>query len=287
MYDKFPTIEYEYLHGQTKLAVDIFKRFRVINLTRGELPFYDEMQLSDTDTPETIAHYVYGDINKHWLILLANDVIDPNKDWLMSEVRYRRYIERKYSGPAIFFKVNSLAYQSGDLDVGATVYAKMSNGNVYESKVLEWNRTLFRLLLDSNFKDNNTTLIDATILNSDQTRTIGEIARIFDYGYQAIHRFEDSDGEVLNSLDYIESYIKDRLLTSITEVTIDEREREINEDKRRVVVIRPEHIRKILHNINREIKRTIKLQKKSGEYGKIVKNRKERDNIITRGTIIT
>jgi hypothetical protein len=34
--------------------------------------------MRDTDTPEIIAHKLYGDPNKYWIILLANQILDPS-----------------------------------------------------------------------------------------------------------------------------------------------------------------------------------------------------------------
>ena len=52
--------------------------------------------VSDGDTPELIAYKEYGDVNLHWVILLANDIVDLNKEWPLSTEDLILYITDKY-----------------------------------------------------------------------------------------------------------------------------------------------------------------------------------------------
>lgn len=55
-------------------------------------------QIKDTDTPETIASKFYGDSEKHWVVLLFNDIIDPQYDWPLSYNNFITYVDKKYQG---------------------------------------------------------------------------------------------------------------------------------------------------------------------------------------------
>jgi hypothetical protein len=50
----------------------------------------------DGETPEIIAAKYYDDPNKHWIVLLANQIIDPHFDWPMNSDAFGKYIDATY-----------------------------------------------------------------------------------------------------------------------------------------------------------------------------------------------
>jgi len=58
--------------------------------------FY-EYEIRDGDTPEVIASKIYGDSEKHWVILSFNDITDPNYDWPLEQRTLVRFIDSKYT----------------------------------------------------------------------------------------------------------------------------------------------------------------------------------------------
>ena len=44
---------------------------------------FDYYDVKDGETPEMIAHKYYGDVNLHWIVLIANDIIDYYKSLLI------------------------------------------------------------------------------------------------------------------------------------------------------------------------------------------------------------
>lgn len=73
---------------------DIFRRAKIN--TKDQLSILYKRILTDNETPEMLAYSIYGDVNKHWVILLFNNVIDPHFDWLLSENEVYRLAEGKY-----------------------------------------------------------------------------------------------------------------------------------------------------------------------------------------------
>ena len=55
-----------------------------------------EYQITDEDTPEVIAHKLYGDAYRSWIILLFNQIINPYYDWPMKNDVLEKYITNKY-----------------------------------------------------------------------------------------------------------------------------------------------------------------------------------------------
>ena len=58
---------------------------------------YDTYDVKEGETPEMIAHKLYGDTELHWIILLVNDITDRYHQWPMSGGQFLDYINDKYS----------------------------------------------------------------------------------------------------------------------------------------------------------------------------------------------
>lgn len=56
-----------------------------------------EYQIRDEDTPDIIAHKAYGDPYRSWIVLLFNNIINPNYDWPMKTPVLENYIVAKYN----------------------------------------------------------------------------------------------------------------------------------------------------------------------------------------------
>lgn len=58
--------------------------------------FYD-YNIQESDTPEIIAHKYYGNSEYHWIVLLFNDIVDPQYDWPLQYSQLTSYVNSKYS----------------------------------------------------------------------------------------------------------------------------------------------------------------------------------------------
>jgi hypothetical protein len=61
---------------------------------------YYEYDVQDGETPEVVAHKVYGSSEKHWIILKMNDVYDVKNDWVLGYEPLIESINLKYSNVA-------------------------------------------------------------------------------------------------------------------------------------------------------------------------------------------
>jgi len=66
------------------------------SLKQNSAAFY-KYNIQDSDTPEIIAHKYYGNVERHWIVLLFNDIIDPQWDWPLTERNLVKYVDEKYS----------------------------------------------------------------------------------------------------------------------------------------------------------------------------------------------
>jgi hypothetical protein len=58
---------------------------------------YYTYDIQEGDTPEIVAHKYYGDSYRYWIVLFANQMIDPQWDWPLSGSNFNRYITDKYT----------------------------------------------------------------------------------------------------------------------------------------------------------------------------------------------
>ena len=55
-----------------------------------------EYNIKEEDTPDILASKVYGDSYRSWVILLFNNIMNPNYDWPLRTSVLDKYIENKY-----------------------------------------------------------------------------------------------------------------------------------------------------------------------------------------------
>ena len=83
-----------------ELVTNIFFRARFQEIIKNEKVPYYLYTVRDHDTPESVAEKYYGDPEAHWVVLLANDMIDPYYDWPLSDKNFKEYIKEKYGSIA-------------------------------------------------------------------------------------------------------------------------------------------------------------------------------------------
>ena len=79
---------------------NILTRFKFENSFKENSITYYEYDIKDSDTPEIIASKFYDSPEKHWVVLLINDIIDPQWEWPMDQGTMIKFIESKYSANA-------------------------------------------------------------------------------------------------------------------------------------------------------------------------------------------
>jgi hypothetical protein len=58
---------------------------------------YYKYVVKDSDTPEIIADKFYDNPERHWMVLLFNDIIDPQYDWPLQYSQFISFVNQKYS----------------------------------------------------------------------------------------------------------------------------------------------------------------------------------------------
>ena len=138
--------------------------------------------VTDGETPEMLAHKIYGDSEKHWIILGMNDIFNPVIDWPIEQRSLLNIIESKYLSSAntqidetglewaqqnyhSYYKIETQTNSSTDdkifttLQIDANTYANVStsttnytlnDGNVITVKVERTAKTYYDYEIEQN-----------------------------------------------------------------------------------------------------------------------------------------
>ena len=82
---------------------------------------YDTYDVKEGESPESIAHKLYGDPELHWVVLLVNDVTDRYHQWPLNYSQFNQYIADKYDNIDGVHHYE-LAQSSGNTDTKIEVY---------------------------------------------------------------------------------------------------------------------------------------------------------------------
>ena len=101
-FNNFPTTYYTLSDTNSDLDVvtDITKRVAFEQEFKKNSAAYIKYFVDDGDTPEIVAYKYYGDAEKHWIVLMMNDIVDPAYDWPLKESNVIKLIGSKYSANA-------------------------------------------------------------------------------------------------------------------------------------------------------------------------------------------
>jgi len=82
------------------VVTNIIARFAFEKSYRENSAVYYEYDIQDSDTPEIIAHKMYGNSERHWIVLMMNEIVDPQYDWPLDQRTVISYINDKYTANA-------------------------------------------------------------------------------------------------------------------------------------------------------------------------------------------
>lgn len=125
-FEQFPTIPYNLEDNDfdIKLATNILARASFLReISENAVIAYDYI-VKDSDKPEYIAHKLYGDVNRHWMVLLNNSIMNPYYDYPLNYPELEKFIVNKYGYASIVAqttlhhyekKITKQYYETGSL----------------------------------------------------------------------------------------------------------------------------------------------------------------------------
>lgn len=189
-FSKFPRVLYSVNKegNNAKIVPDMLARVKFIDSIISNQSLFFKYEVKGGETAEQIANRVYGDPEKHWILLLVNQVIDPHFDWPLGPYDFEKYIKEKYASinvslktsesyatPGTYYTNNEIVYQGG------STYDKANA----EGTIVSYDSTnkILKLKFPSQIFANGTTLKGVTANSAAQTHTVIAITNNLD-GYQ-------------------------------------------------------------------------------------------------------
>jgi hypothetical protein len=91
---KIVTTDY---NNNTIVLTNLLARASLVNnYLDNPLMFYT-YDIQEGDTPEIIAHKYYDDSYRYWIVLVSNQILDPQWNWPLSSGDFNKYIVDKYT----------------------------------------------------------------------------------------------------------------------------------------------------------------------------------------------
>ena len=91
---------FPYILYNDEVVTDITRRSAVLKKLEGNPYLFLPYTIKEGDTIETIADDYYGDPGLSWLIVMANNIIDPIADFFKDYQTFNEFVIQKYSKDA-------------------------------------------------------------------------------------------------------------------------------------------------------------------------------------------
>lgn len=104
-FDTLPKIVHTNSAGQSKVMTNLLARASMIPAILKDPLIYYSYSIQESDTPEIIAHKYYGDSYRYWIVLFANELLDPQWDWPMTSRVFEKYLTDKYPNINVYAEV--------------------------------------------------------------------------------------------------------------------------------------------------------------------------------------
>ena len=97
LFDNWPTVSYDLKkNGKPITLTNITLRFKINELLRNKSTVMYQYDVKDGERPDIIAYKYYGDTTLDWVILLTNNIVDPQFEWPLDDRSFERYMRNKY-----------------------------------------------------------------------------------------------------------------------------------------------------------------------------------------------
>ena len=83
--------------GGLDTVTNIIARFGFEKTLKENSAAFYKYSIQDSDTPEIIAHKYYENSERHWIVLMFNDIVDAQYEWPLRYENFINYVDKKYS----------------------------------------------------------------------------------------------------------------------------------------------------------------------------------------------
>lgn len=104
-----------------KVLTDITLNARILRQLLPNITLWEYYDLKENETPEVLAHRLYGNSEYHWVIMFVNERYDVYTDFPLSSVELEDYIQKQYPNPlAVKHYIDNEGYIVDSTVAGAT-----------------------------------------------------------------------------------------------------------------------------------------------------------------------
>ena len=178
----YPTTAYTNSNESTSydIVTNIIARFAFEKSLKENSALFYSYDIQDGDTPEIIANKYYGSPEKHWIVMLFNDIVDPQYDWPLTDRNLIVYINDKYSanGAASNPSKSGIAWAQSNIKTYYKIVTRV-NSNPTRDTIVE------KIEVDANTYA-NVSVTTATYTLQDNSRITESITKqpLYYYDYE-------------------------------------------------------------------------------------------------------
>jgi len=231
-FTKFPKklYNFDFAANSTVVITDVLSRVRFNSKILNSVTAYTKYQLQDGDTPEIVSYKLYGDSEYHWVIILVNNLKDPQFDFPLPTLTLEQNILKKYNYTGIEQAIDNVHHY-----------------------ILETTSTLNEVggLITTNVKS---TIITLTQYDhkTNTLITLANLAATYVYPHNAsntIYFKANNSGQ--NTADATNAVSSLQIVERVKPVSIYDYEVELNENKREIKILKREYIEALSSELNR------------------------------------
>ena len=89
-----------------QLTKNLFKRVKIREEIFNDLSYFTKYKIVGDDRPDNVAYEVYGSSDYDWVVMLANNILNVESEWPLSQESFYKYMIRKYGSEPNFYNVH-------------------------------------------------------------------------------------------------------------------------------------------------------------------------------------
>tara|TARA_A200000159_G_C7324669_1_gene340402 strand:+ start:621 stop:1331 length:711 start_codon:yes stop_codon:yes gene_type:complete len=223
LFKNFPEIQYTLSTGKIVTIKDFFRKSTIEQDSVNSVISYTFYEIQDGERPDVVADRLYGDSDLHWTFFLVNDM-DNYYQWYKDQTTFENQLKEMY--PEYWLISNrstDIVSKDNKWLLGEIIETSQQSGNVISVQP-----TFNRIGVAGGTWNVNDVVTGKV---SGKSFTVSSVVS----GPDGIDHYVNSEGLRRNTID-----------TGFTPVTYYTHDYEVNETNRKIKVIRPEYIRRVV-----------------------------------------
>ncbi len=236
LYKNFPEVQYTLSTGKIVTIKDFFRKAKIEKTNLDRIIEYTYYEILEGERPDVVASKLYGNGDLHWTLFLVNDW-GNYYDWHMDTPTFENYLTQKYDGQVLVASATTdIVSSTSKFVIGEDVTQGEAEGKIYKV-----DPTYYRIWVESTNGKDFTSGVAVTGTNSGKSFTPTSVS----YGRDATAYYYDP-----NAVDKGFRY-NNNLGGTYVERTYYYDEYEKNEERRKIKVIKPRFIRRVVSEFER------------------------------------